>query len=198
MMRRSQSTERQNKRNWGFKLWIAAQKNRKSSFERNNEKISVRIRRHDFHLHSTYTRRKCLIMNGAGEGNRTLVSGLGSPRSTIEPHPLRVTGTCSRVCLVAQLFDASNGCRYSRKPTLNTYPRPRVLSVARWFTGTKRLRPCSITLLERALAPLKTAPFSRAAAPAARWPHASPGSCASDRNPGNKRKPPHCHKSCPA
>src|SRR6185295_15917634 len=24
---------------------------------------------------------------GAGEGNRTLVSGLGSPRSTIEPHP---------------------------------------------------------------------------------------------------------------
>ncbi len=26
-------------------------------------------------------------MNGAGEGNRTLVSGLGSPRSTIEPHP---------------------------------------------------------------------------------------------------------------
>ncbi len=31
--------------------------------------------------------RKCLIMNGAGEGNRTLVSGLGSPHSTIEPHP---------------------------------------------------------------------------------------------------------------
>ena len=27
---------------------------------------------------------------GAGEGNRTLVSGLGSPRSTIEPHPLPV------------------------------------------------------------------------------------------------------------
>ena len=24
---------------------------------------------------------------GAGEGNRTLASGLGSPRSTIEPHP---------------------------------------------------------------------------------------------------------------
>jgi hypothetical protein len=31
---------------------------------------------------------KCLIINGAGEGNRTLVSGLGSPHSTIEPHPL--------------------------------------------------------------------------------------------------------------
>src|SRR6476620_3901759 len=27
--------------------------------------------------------------SGAGEGNRTLVSGLGSPRSTIEPHPQR-------------------------------------------------------------------------------------------------------------
>ena len=26
-------------------------------------------------------------INGAGEGNRTLVSGLGSPHSTIEPHP---------------------------------------------------------------------------------------------------------------
>ena len=32
--------------------------------------------------------RKSLIINGAGEGNRTLVSGLGSPHSTIEPHPL--------------------------------------------------------------------------------------------------------------
>src|ERR1051326_3047275 len=31
--------------------------------------------------------RKSLIINGAGEGNRTLVSGLGSPHSTIEPHP---------------------------------------------------------------------------------------------------------------
>ena len=30
---------------------------------------------------------KSLMLNGAGEGNRTLVSGLGSPRSTIEPHP---------------------------------------------------------------------------------------------------------------
>jgi hypothetical protein len=26
---------------------------------------------------------------GAGEGNRTLISGLGSPHSTTEPHPLR-------------------------------------------------------------------------------------------------------------
>ena len=31
--------------------------------------------------------RKCLIINGAGEGNRTLVSALGRPHSTIEPHP---------------------------------------------------------------------------------------------------------------
>src|SRR6266566_9970208 len=28
---------------------------------------------------------------GAGEGNRTLISGLGSPHSTTEPHPLRLT-----------------------------------------------------------------------------------------------------------
>ena len=26
-------------------------------------------------------------INGAGEGNRTLISGLGSPHSTTEPHP---------------------------------------------------------------------------------------------------------------
>src|SRR6266496_4013030 len=69
MMRRSQSTERQKKRDWGFKLRIAAQKNRKSSIERNPEKISVRNRKHHFHLHSTYTRRKRLIINGAGEWN---------------------------------------------------------------------------------------------------------------------------------
>jgi hypothetical protein len=31
--------------------------------------------------------RKCPEIDGAGEGNRTLVSGLGSPHSTIEPHP---------------------------------------------------------------------------------------------------------------
>src|SRR6266496_6284168 len=74
MMRKSQSTERQNKRNWGFKLWIDAQKNRKSSIARSLEKISVRIRKHDFHLHSTYTRCKSLIINGAGGGNRTLVN----------------------------------------------------------------------------------------------------------------------------
>src|SRR5258708_5062560 len=57
--------------------------------------------------------RKCLISSGAGEGNRTLVSDLGSPRSTIEPHPLRVPRTCNRDCLVAQLFDAS-GLRRGR------------------------------------------------------------------------------------
>ena len=43
-----------------------------------------------FYCTFTAIRRKCLIMNGAGEGNRTLVSGLGSPHSTIEPHPLPV------------------------------------------------------------------------------------------------------------
>src|SRR5262245_30558964 len=35
--------------------------------------------------------RNPLIISGAGEGNRTLVSGLGSPHSTIEPHPQRVS-----------------------------------------------------------------------------------------------------------
>ena len=29
-----------------------------------------------------------VIKIGAGEGNRTLVSALGRPHSTIEPHPL--------------------------------------------------------------------------------------------------------------
>src|SRR5438270_11740703 len=40
-------------------------------------------------LYCTFTAlvRKCGEINGAGEGNRTLVSGLGSPHSTIEPHP---------------------------------------------------------------------------------------------------------------
>ena len=32
--------------------------------------------------------RKSLIINGAGEGNRPLVSALGRPHATIEPHPL--------------------------------------------------------------------------------------------------------------
>ena len=38
--------------------------------------------------------------SGAGEGNRTLVSGLGSPRSTIEPHP--------HFCKSIILFEASS------------------------------------------------------------------------------------------
>src|SRR5713101_260417 len=40
-----------------------------------------------FYCTLTALTRKSLIINGAGEGNRTLVSGLGSPHSTIEPHP---------------------------------------------------------------------------------------------------------------
>src|SRR5271155_4197867 len=40
-------------------------------------------------IYCTFTalHRKPLIINGAGEGNRTLVSALGRPHSTIEPHP---------------------------------------------------------------------------------------------------------------
>src|SRR5215472_431379 len=45
--------------------------------------------------------RKSLIINGAGEGNRTLISGLGSPHSTTEPHPLpgcRLVSAFSGLC----------------------------------------------------------------------------------------------------
>src|ERR1022692_2826911 len=40
-------------------------------------------------VYCTFTALRCksLIINGAGEGNRTLVSALGRPHSTIEPHP---------------------------------------------------------------------------------------------------------------
>ena len=55
-----------------------------------------------FYCTFTAIRRKCLIMNGAGEGNRTLVSGLGSPHSTIEPHPRQAQ-------LVAGGFNIRNG-----------------------------------------------------------------------------------------
>ena len=43
----------------------------------------------DSTIYCTFTAliRKSLIINGAGEGNRTLVSALGRPHSTIEPHP---------------------------------------------------------------------------------------------------------------
>ena len=160
---------------------------------------------------------------GAGEGNRTLVSGLGSPRSTIEPHPLRAPGSCSKGCLVAQLFDGSgaSGGRILTLPPERRPPARRLCtspdqkrrvgdrrSASRfpsWWqcqdapaSGCAAVRPCLLSFLNAPLARLKTAPFSRAARPAARWPHASPGSCASDRILGNKRKPPHCHKSCPA
>ena len=35
---------------------------------------------------------------GAGEGNRTLISGLGSPHSTTEPHPLSLRSSRTRLC----------------------------------------------------------------------------------------------------
>src|SRR5437867_13052297 len=62
--------------------------------------------------------RKSLIINGAGEGNRTLVSGLGSPHSTIEPHPhpgrlLGFLSLLTSICNLFQpeLFQVSNDCR---------------------------------------------------------------------------------------
>jgi hypothetical protein len=52
---------------------------------------------------------KWLIMNGAGEGNRTLVSALGRPHTTIEPHPLIVYGIYiwGRVVASKSVFFAS-------------------------------------------------------------------------------------------
>ncbi len=55
-----------------------------------------------FELHFSYTLRNSLIINGAGEGNRTLVSGLGSPHSTIEPHPHSAEILCSKFFRGAQ------------------------------------------------------------------------------------------------
>jgi hypothetical protein len=49
-------------------------------------------------------RSKLLKMNGAGEGNRTLVSALGRPHSTIEPHPLTSTFISNRLAAVMQGF----------------------------------------------------------------------------------------------
>ncbi len=54
------------------------------------------------------------MLNGAGEGNRTLVSGLGSPRSTIEPHPRHTQ-------VVAGGFNIRNGgVRTRRSPQWRT------------------------------------------------------------------------------
>jgi hypothetical protein len=45
------------------------------------------LSRRRFQLHFSYIVLNFNKDNGAGEGNRTLVSGLGSPHSAIEPHP---------------------------------------------------------------------------------------------------------------
>src|SRR5690348_2537181 len=38
---------------------------------------------------------KRVLKLGAGEGNRTLISGLGSPHSTTEPHPLSLRSSAA-------------------------------------------------------------------------------------------------------
>ena len=47
-------------------------------------------------------------MNGAGEGNRTLVSALGRPHSTIEPHPPILTPTTNITLNAEFLSDSKN------------------------------------------------------------------------------------------
>jgi hypothetical protein len=51
---------------------------------------------------------KSLIISGAGEGNRTLVSGLGSPHSTIEPHPLPMIALSDVLGLITNDFSFCN------------------------------------------------------------------------------------------
>src|SRR5216683_3332846 len=55
-----------------------------------------------------------LAKNGAGEGNRTLISGLGSPHSTTEPHPLPPS-------FLTDHFQVCNK-RNSHVPTKRNYP----------------------------------------------------------------------------
>ena len=59
--------------------------------------------------------RNCPKINGAGEGNRTLVSGLGSPRSTIEPHPQKA-GIWLPLRRVGRKLFSRNAC--GRRPGL--------------------------------------------------------------------------------
>ena len=86
------------------------------------------------------------MLNGAGEGNRTLVSGLGSPRSTIEPHPRHTQ-------VVAGGFNIRNGgVRTRRSPQWRTqkaavpvraegrYPKDSTAS-ADWTVVPKMERP---------------------------------------------------------
>src|SRR5881394_665937 len=66
---------------------------------------------------------KLLVINGAGEGNRTLVSGLGSPRSTIEPHP---RSDCSKFTVQVVNFKAHLPALLSppsRIPVRNSAPQ---------------------------------------------------------------------------
>src|ERR1043165_4314977 len=73
--------------------------------------------------------RKCPKINGAGEGNRTLVSGLGSPHSTIEPHPrCRALGLCHTFPQAARAKFCSStrfGQRGSETPNSKKAPSPK-------------------------------------------------------------------------
>ena len=72
--------------------------------------------------------------SGAGEGNRTLVSGLGSPHSTIEPHPHREDclvqlnhrgpRTQRRSWSGARCRTASDGSQSARAQAAASQPKP--------------------------------------------------------------------------
>ena len=78
-------------------------------------------------IYCTFTApiRNSLILNGAGEGNRTLVSGLGSPRSAIEPHPLRLPQVLAG-------FDAQGNCSVSAAPLKTAASFRAARPAARW------------------------------------------------------------------
>jgi hypothetical protein len=86
---------------WGFFIGRALRR------ERIKKLLQRRVNKGDFEVNLSSPvllalLRKSLIINGAGEGNRTLVSGLGSPHSTIEPHPQSKAMLCiSKLLLIS-------------------------------------------------------------------------------------------------
>jgi hypothetical protein len=68
-------------------------------------------------LYCTFTAliRKLLIINGAGEGNRTLVSGLGNPKKTVRC----IIEACSPFQVQSPVFLAQRIIRQTNGSTLN-------------------------------------------------------------------------------
>ena len=100
-------------------LWMPVQFPRGLKGERRNF-LGRDENHHLFYCTFTALIHKSLIMNGAGEGNRTLVSALGRPRSTIEPHPLprlcrsRATSSLRLPLVLADCRRAGNWFEHSQ------------------------------------------------------------------------------------